>query len=246
MSAPATSAQNLDPNPPKSDPDRLARPVGVPSRAGLLPPDPLLRSGSFIDASTATSNGGGPFDDRKAQKLPPHTPEPRRSSGGSPAPSSESTARGKRKPTEAELDWLPPGWTVEDRVRTSGATAGTRDRYYFDPVSSRKFRSKKEVLYFLETGSRKKSKKQTESSDADTTPMDSSGEQKQNASTNIKGSALNFNFSSVPEKVQWVLADSSGESWNALIGDKQVPESSKRDWLAAFTFLASRDRGRYH
>lgn len=135
---------------------------------------------------------------------------------------------------------------MEDRVRSSGATAGTKDRYYFDPVSSRKFRSKKEVLYFLETGSRKKSKKQAESSDADATPMDSSGEQKQNASTSTKGSALNFNFSSVPEKVQWVLADSSGESWNAFIGDKQVPESSKRDWLAAFTFLASRDRGRYH
>ncbi|GMN24188.1 hypothetical protein TIFTF001_000451 [Ficus carica] len=260
MSAPATSAQNLDPNPPKSDPDRLARPVGVPSRAGLLPPDPLLRSGSFIDASTATSNGGGPFDDRKAQKLPPHTPEPRRSSGGSPAPSSESTARGKRKPTEAELDWLPPGWTVEDRVRTSGATAGTRDRVFLRFDNDSGFLN--ELLFLISllaygistilircraaNFGRRKRFSTFWKQEVEKKPMDSSGEQKQNASTNIKGSALNFNFSSVPEKVQWVLADSSGESWNALIGDKQVPESSKRDWLAAFTFLASRDRGRYH
>ncbi|EXC10657.1 Methyl-CpG-binding domain-containing protein 6 [Morus notabilis] len=237
MSATATSAQNPGPNTPKSDSDRLA---------ASLPPDPLLRSGSFIDASTATGNGGSSFDDRKSQKLFPQTPESRRSSGGALAPCSESPNRGKRKPPEAELDWLPRGWTVEDKVRSSGATAGSKDRYYFDPVSGLKFRSKKEVLYFLETGIRRKHKKTTEISDAEITPMDSSGEQKQNSSTSKKGSALNFNFSRVPEKVKWVLSDSSGESWNAFIGDNQVPESSTRDWLAAFTFLASRDRGRYH
>ena len=76
--------------------------------------------------------------------------------------------------------------------------------------------------------------------------MDSSGGHKQKSTSSEKGSALNFNFSDVPEKVQWVLTDSSEESWKAFIGNDQVPESSKRDWLAAFTFLASRDRGRYH
>lgn len=76
--------------------------------------------------------------------------------------------------------------------------------------------------------------------------VDSSGGQKQKPSTSEKGSVLNFNFSNVPEKVQWVFTDSSEDSWKAFIGNEQVPESSKRDWLAAFTFLASKDRGRYH
>ncbi|KAK8637569.1 hypothetical protein V6N13_136045 [Hibiscus sabdariffa] len=53
----------------------------------------------------------------------------------------------------APESWLPPGWLIEDRVRSSGATAGLVDRYYFEPSSGRRFRSKKEVLYFLETGS---------------------------------------------------------------------------------------------
>ena len=40
-------------------------------------------------------------------------------------------------------------------------------QYYFDPVSGRKFRSKKEVLYFLETGTLRKRIK-PENPDADT------------------------------------------------------------------------------
>ena len=36
--------------------------------------------------------------------------------------------KGKRKTPEPEMDWLPKGWSFEDRVRSSGATAGTTDR----------------------------------------------------------------------------------------------------------------------
>jgi hypothetical protein len=41
-------------------------------------------------------------------------------------------------------------------------------QYYFDPVSSRRFRSKNEVLYFLETGTKRKKGKLMENSDAET------------------------------------------------------------------------------
>ena len=41
-------------------------------------------------------------------------------------------------------------------------------QYYIDPASGRKFRSKKEVQYYLETGTLKKRGKLTENSDADT------------------------------------------------------------------------------
>ncbi|KAK8536144.1 hypothetical protein V6N13_009522 [Hibiscus sabdariffa] len=52
---------------------------------------------------------------------------------------------------------------TKDRVRSSGATAGLVDKYYVDPSSGRKFRSRKEVLYYLETGtSQPKKKKGTE------------------------------------------------------------------------------------
>jgi hypothetical protein len=40
-------------------------------------------------------------------------------------------------------------------------------QYYFDPVSGSRFRSKTEVLYFLETGTKRKKKKLMENSDAD-------------------------------------------------------------------------------
>lgn len=63
-----------------------------------------------------------------------------------------------------------------------------------------------------------------------------------------KDSGVGFNFSKIPEKVQWVLSAEPGSraSWNAYIGGDQVPESSKLDWLAAFTLLASKDRDKYH
>lgn len=41
-------------------------------------------------------------------------------------------------------------------------------QYYIDPASGRKFRSKKDVQYYLETGTLKKKGKLTENSDADT------------------------------------------------------------------------------
>ncbi|KAH7436703.1 hypothetical protein KP509_05G032000 [Ceratopteris richardii] len=48
--------------------------------------------------------------------------------------------------------WLPPGWVTEIQVRRTGTTAGTRDKYYKDLVSGRRFRSRNEVIHFLKTG----------------------------------------------------------------------------------------------
>ncbi|XP_073271742.1 methyl-CpG-binding domain-containing protein 6-like isoform X1 [Primulina huaijiensis] len=52
-------------------------------------------------------------------------------------------------------EWLPEDWRIDLRVRTSGASTGLIDRYFFDP-SGRKFRSKHEVLHFLGTGKKLK------------------------------------------------------------------------------------------
>lgn len=49
-------------------------------------------------------------------------------------------------------DWLPEGWVTELKTRGSGNSAGSKDKYYVDPVSNRRFRSRKEVAAHLERG----------------------------------------------------------------------------------------------
>ncbi|GAB4824408.1 Methyl-CpG-binding domain protein 5 [Ancistrocladus abbreviatus] len=50
-------------------------------------------------------------------------------------------------------DWLPADWGMHCVVRQQGDSQGHVDRYFYNPdPESYKFRSKKEVLYFLETG----------------------------------------------------------------------------------------------
>lgn len=46
-------------------------------------------------------------------------------------------------------EWLPKGWLTEVKTRDNGRK---RDKYYFDPISNRRFRTKREVFCFLETG----------------------------------------------------------------------------------------------
>ncbi|KAG8663054.1 hypothetical protein MANES_01G173566v8 [Manihot esculenta] len=45
--------------------------------------------------------------------------------------------------------WLPDGWTVKKWVRRNGASAGHVDKYYVSP-DGRQFRSKKEVVKYLD------------------------------------------------------------------------------------------------
>ncbi|XP_022155116.1 methyl-CpG-binding domain-containing protein 5-like [Momordica charantia] len=246
MSASGTSFP--DPNWPRQDPTR----PDLPS----LPPDPLLDPGSFIDASSAARTHRGdlhrtpnnpepPSPSRRSplraeplplngRKLPPDAPAP--GNGDSPAPrklsASKATPDASPKSVPSERpNWLPPGWVVQDRVRASGATAGTVDKYYFDPTSGRRFRSKIEVLYFLETGTLRKRKKDAMSGDGSEEPK------AKKSSGSAKSAALNFDFCNVPEKVEWVLTDPSKEVWTPYIDNEKVPESTKREWVGAFQLL---------
>lgn len=121
---------------------------------GTLPPDPLLQSGCFIDPSA--SNGETPIKESEqpisngekfqasgegAVASPPASAQKRSSNGekaATLAPDSAETKRrrrtstGERRVASGETpDWLPPGWIVEDRVRASGATAGSIDKVNF-------------------------------------------------------------------------------------------------------------------
>ncbi|CAO2840668.1 unnamed protein product [Amaranthus hypochondriacus] len=109
-------------------------------------PDPLLKSGAFIDPNPSSFNGSSSHPKPEVQM-----------SGG--VPNSGGTVEGAQPgQTDNEAyviptpDWLPPDWTCIERVRASGATAGTRDKYYIEPGTKRRFRSKKEVEHYLKTG----------------------------------------------------------------------------------------------
>ena len=78
--------------------------ASAPGNTAQSDPDPLLGPDSFIAA-----NGQG-------------------LAAASSAAAMVSPEKGKRKAPEGDMDWLPTGWTFEDRVRSSGATAGSIDR----------------------------------------------------------------------------------------------------------------------
>ncbi|XP_031487041.1 methyl-CpG-binding domain-containing protein 5-like isoform X1 [Nymphaea colorata] len=125
-------------------------------------------------------------------------------------------------------EWLPAGWTTGIKVRTSGATAGARDKYFYDPVSNRRFRSKKEVLSFLQTGKlgRYKPKVRKESDAHSTHSTD------KDLPAGLNSKRKKFDFFSRPAKVRWVLDGPNG-SWTPFIGDEELSESTKRAWMDA-------------
>ncbi|XP_078181200.1 uncharacterized protein LOC144574961 isoform X3 [Carex rostrata] len=76
----------------------------------------------------------------------------------SPSVSTESKKAKKSKTDEdapsvssefKRPDWLPEGWTVLERVRELGKTAGSKDKYYIEPGTGKKFRSQVEVRRHL-------------------------------------------------------------------------------------------------
>lgn len=153
MSASGTSFPDSDW--PRQDPTRPDLPS---SASHHLPPDPLLDAGSFIDSSAPSCRTlPSPLNDHprdldsnhrkkvetsstrrsplraeplNGKKLPPDAPS---SGNGDSTPARKVSGS---KPTDASSksasseppNWLPQGWVVEDRVRSSGATAGTHDK----------------------------------------------------------------------------------------------------------------------
>ncbi|PIA39125.1 hypothetical protein AQUCO_02700363v1 [Aquilegia coerulea] len=145
------------------------------------------------------------------------------------------SSRKRRKGMEEFLDpeknpeWLPPGWKVEVRVRDNGKSAGSKDTYYREPIKGRKFRSKREVLEFVENDghvlrSHKRLKTKKEESP---NPLPAKSSQAR---------PYDYFSDEPPEKVRWVLGD-SGDSWIPFIGDEMVPEHVRLQWAAMFNPL---------
>ncbi|KAL8089433.1 hypothetical protein AgCh_039042 [Apium graveolens] len=171
-------------------------PGGIRSDPKSVPgSDPLLGSGDFIAAEGGSSKG----------------PEPKRAKKGSEDGGDSS-------------GWLPAGWTITTKTRTNGATAGTVDRYYVEPITGQRFRSKIEVQRYLETGSRKKS-----NSDANTTPSKKMGPKKKK-----KEAVWSFDFENTPREVTWSIVDEDQDSWKPSIGEEEVRETTASEWTTAF------------
>lgn len=75
--------------------------------------DALRQNGSAIDPNTRTT---------AVETLT------RPNNKGNQQPVTPVRAKRRSSETTIETSWLPPGWVVEDRIRTSGATAGTVDK----------------------------------------------------------------------------------------------------------------------
>lgn len=139
-----------EPQPPNPIP-QAQDPASTPNS-----PDPLLESGSYIDParnddSEQPAAAGNPefppgvviaaepismyLPGEESEEAPPRT-----------------ARRRNREEMSKRPTWLPDDWTIDLRVRSSGQTAGLIDRYYVEPTGQRRFRSKNEVLHFLETG----------------------------------------------------------------------------------------------
>ncbi|XP_077214425.1 methyl-CpG-binding domain-containing protein 5-like [Tasmannia lanceolata] len=139
--------------------------------------------------------------------------------------------------TSKGLDWLPAGWTMKEKMRTSGE----KYKLYFDPVFNRRFRSKKKVLEFLKIGAVQRPEsipKAEESGDSHT----SSGNSRPNMqdgslSKKRKGKekkAMKFDHDDIPEKVTWVFTNPAQGSWTPILDGKNVSKSIKEEWDAAF------------
>ncbi|KAL7247562.1 hypothetical protein ACSBR2_002474 [Camellia fascicularis] len=122
---------------------------------------------------------------------------------------------------------LPDGWVVEEVPRSRN---GKTDKYYYEPGTGRQFRSLIAVERYLE-----------EMGD-ENAPLShvfklgchvrNSGPRKKICREEVKTST--FDSDIPPAKVNWVLADSGGDTWNAFMGESVVPESIKQQWANRF------------
>ncbi|XP_057831681.1 uncharacterized protein LOC131042432 isoform X2 [Cryptomeria japonica] len=150
--------------------------------------------------------------------------------GGALEPILSTPRRGRqisRKFTEIiqSPDWLPEGWFTELKTRETGSSAGTKDKYFYDPVSQRRFRSKAEVFSFLETGKIGRYKPKAKSE----------GEvgRKRKVSSGIFQNAASFDPNIRPTKVRWVLNDSEG-SWIPFINEDDLNGFNSKEGECTF------------
>ncbi|PHT28321.1 hypothetical protein CQW23_32093 [Capsicum baccatum] len=116
-------------------------------------------------------------------------------------------------------------------------------KYYYEPVSGKRFRSKPDVLHFLETGGRCK-----RITGGDATPSETPNSKKQKKSSSMKEEKKTTSSYSdslnQPQNVCWVLTDSSAETLTPFIHGNMIPEGQKQEWDAVFSTVSQRNANR--
>ncbi|PIN25208.1 hypothetical protein CDL12_02045 [Handroanthus impetiginosus] len=211
-------SESQDPNPVPQPQDPPASPSEPPAESN--PTDPLLGSGSFIDPDR-NDTGAESSDKQQGEQTRNVEFDPGVVIAAEPISmlrpgeaSPESAPRSARRRNPEEMakkpSWLPEDWKIELRVRSSGATAGLIDRYYVEPSGQRKFRSKVEVLSFLETGSKRR--KSTSETDAKASKSPASEKQKKSGAKRKKSEAVSSDTKDPPNVVNGVESDSRRET----------------------------------
>ncbi|XP_017230488.1 methyl-CpG-binding domain-containing protein 5-like [Daucus carota subsp. sativus] len=118
-------------------------------------------------------------------------------------------------------------------VLLSGCSgAGATDRYYVEPTTGARFRSKVEVERYLETGSKNKLPSDTNATPSGTLNKNNEKSGTKKTGTKRKKEAVwSFDFKNPPEEVTWSLVDGM---WKPSIGGEQVQESTAQEWAATF------------
>ncbi|CAG7892231.1 unnamed protein product [Brassica rapa] len=115
--------------------DHVTQPGSIP---GDFPPDPLLSTGSFISSPTPAADGtlGSSATQPPVQR---DSEAIGMSDQVNPSPDN-SGSKSRKRSAPLDNSWLPPGWRVEDKVRASGAKAGSVDKVSTSPkVPPRRF-----------------------------------------------------------------------------------------------------------
>ncbi|KAL7127086.1 hypothetical protein ABFS83_14G231000 [Erythranthe nasuta] len=210
--------QPKDPVPQAEDP--TASPTGQPA-ADPTSPDPLLDSGAFIDPDRNNSGAESPENQQDEDNAENVNFEPGVVIAAEPISmlrpgesSVETTARAVRRRDPDEMlkrpSWLPEDWKIDLRVRSSGATAGLIDRYYVEPTGNRKFRSKNEVVHYLETGSKLK-RKSTPETDAEVSETPPAAPKEKSSGKRKKSKPLNSDNIPSPHPLNSFKADTVQE-----------------------------------
>ncbi|OIT00872.1 hypothetical protein A4A49_07691 [Nicotiana attenuata] len=178
-----------------------------------LPPDPLLQSGTYIHAD---SNATVETTPERSLLDEPHVSDPMPA-----AASTESTAKIQ---------------TVSTELVTPKRRLNKSVEYFFEPVSGRKFRSKVEVLYFLETGGKRK--KGNTGSEATPSETSKSQKQKKGGSKTQKITSFYFDSGNPPHSVCWVQTDGFADTWAPSCNGGMIPERRRQEWVAVFSSVS--------
>nr|GLL31013.1 methyl-CpG-binding domain-containing protein 7-like [Ipomoea trifida] len=136
---------------------------------------------------------------------------------------------------------LPDGWIVEEVPRKFG---NSKDKYYYEPGTGRKFRSRAEVERHLTELSEHISLSEALEELNENRPLSkmfklhhpTTNSASQKRKTSREDSVLR-----PPSKVNWVLASPKGDEWNPFIGDTLVSDSVKQEWSNRFTSLMNNE-----